>query len=45
MSVKVIVNGRSYTVSFDEFEKMLSRTVIGTCIEIVDFVGGAKYVC
>lgn len=39
MSVKIIVKGRSFTVSFTEFEKLLSRTDINTCVEVVGFVG------
>lgn len=40
MSVTLIVKGRSYTVSFETFEKMLARTEIGNCIEIVGFSSG-----
>lgn len=41
MSVKVRINGRSFLLSWNQFEKALSQAGVGNPIEVLDVVGGA----
>ena len=44
MSVKVRINGREFTLSWSEFEKVSARAGLTTCIDILSIAEGGAYV-
>ncbi len=44
MSVQVRINGREFTLSWSEFEKVSARIGLTTCIDILAIRGGGAYV-
>lgn len=43
MQVRASINGRKYLLDWSEFEKALSNTALGVCVDIHDICVGGAY--